>query len=241
MNLDDYSYELEGRRYLNPQVSLDEQNAFIDNLRNIQAQNNAEITQQTYGLGTQIASNLGGLSGGSGYFRARYQTPQTNQGVAGLRAAAQAQAMNAALNNQIAQAEKRYKDAYHSANERGTNANNPSDSSGLFDKVAASKLKVNTTTNPPEEIVLSQDTMAGQPNRVWIDESTGTQVWTDDDGMDWEMLEIPMGNLPSIVGGDLARKPQNGEIRTYNGATYLYLDNDQYNGRWFLLGGRMFR
>lgn len=240
MNLDDYSYEFEGRRYIDPQVSLDEQNAFIENLRNIQGRNNAQIVQQTYGLGTQVPSNLGGLSGGSGYFKSRYQTPQTNKMIADLRAAAQGQALTAQLNNEIAQAQKRYKDAYRAANVRGTNANNQNESGGLFDKVATSKLKVNTATNTPKKIVISEDVMAGQPHRAWIDNS-GNQVWTDDSGMDWEMLEIPMGNIPSSVGGDSARKPQDGEIRTYNGATYLYLDNDQYKNRWFLLGGRMFR
>lgn len=119
MNLDDYSYEYDGRRYIDPQVSLDAQNAFIDNLRNTQAQNNAEIQQQTYVLGTRVPSNLGGLSGGSSYFKSRYQTPQMNSMVAGLKTAAQAQALSTLLQNEIDKAKKKYKDAYNKANKVG--------------------------------------------------------------------------------------------------------------------------
>lgn len=125
MNLDDYSYEYDGRRYIDPQVSLDAQNAFIDNLRNTQAQNNAEIQQQTYALGTRVPSNLGGLSGGSSYFKSRYQTPQMNSMVASLKTAAQAQALSTLLQNEIDKAKKKYKDAYNKANKvGGTNGSN---------------------------------------------------------------------------------------------------------------------
>ena len=112
MNLDDYSYIEDDRRYVNPQVSLDEQNAFINNLRNIQGQNTAEIQDQTYALGTRIPSNLGGLSGAGSYFSSRYQTPKVNSTVAGLRSAAQAQALTTALQNDIQKAQKTYNELY---------------------------------------------------------------------------------------------------------------------------------
>lgn len=115
MNLDDYAYNQDDRWYVNPQVALDEQNAFINNLRNLQAQDNAQITQQTRNLGTQVPSQLGGLVGGGGYFRSRYQTPQTNQTIANLRTAAQAQALQTLLANEIEKAKKKYKDAQNSA------------------------------------------------------------------------------------------------------------------------------
>lgn len=129
MNLDDFSYIDNDRRYVNPQVSLNEQNAFIDNLRNTQGQDTAQIRQDTYNLGTAVPSNLGGLAGGSGYFRSRYQTPQTNSMVADLRAAAQSQALSTLLNNEIGKAKKRYSDAYRAAKKRANNissGNNPS-------------------------------------------------------------------------------------------------------------------
>lgn len=115
MNLDDYAYNQDDRWYVNPQVALDEQNAFINNLRNLQAQDNAQITQQTRNLGTQVPSQLGGLVGGGGYFKSRYQTPQTNQTVANLRTAAQAQALQTLLANEIEKAKKKYKDAQNAA------------------------------------------------------------------------------------------------------------------------------
>jgi len=136
MNLDDFSYEQEDRRYINPQVGLDESNAFIESLRETQAQNTAGIQQDTYNLGTQVPSNLGGLVGGEGYFRARYQTPQTNALVADLRAAAQAQALNEAMSNELAQAKQRYNNAYKAASKRraksggGGKTGNPTTTSG---------------------------------------------------------------------------------------------------------------
>lgn len=120
--LNDYEYtEVDGRAYLNPQVALDRQNAFVQNLRDSQAQQNRQIQTDTYNLGTEVPSNIGGLTspvangnGGAGlsYFTSRYQVPQTNAAVANLRATAQAAALNQALENEQAIWKKRYQDAY---------------------------------------------------------------------------------------------------------------------------------
>lgn len=123
MNLDDFSYEENGRRYIDPNVSLNEQNAFIQNLRDTQAERNTQIAQQTHNLGTDVPSNLGGLTGSEAYFNARYQTPQTNSLVADLRATAQAQALNTALNNELEKAKKRYNDAYKASKSGGNGGN----------------------------------------------------------------------------------------------------------------------
>lgn len=123
MNLEDYAYEDDGRWYIRPEVALNEQNAFINNYRNIEAQNNAQIAQQTRALGTQVPSQLGGLVGGGGYFRSRYQTPQTNQVVADLRSQMQGQALQTVLQNELEKAKKKYKDAQNSAL-KTSNANN---------------------------------------------------------------------------------------------------------------------
>lgn len=111
MDLDKYSYEEDNRRYVDPNVALAEQNAFINNLRNIQAQNTAQATMQTRNLGTQVPSNLGGLVGGGSYFASRYRTPQSNSAIADLRAAAQAQALSQALQNELDKYKKKYKDS----------------------------------------------------------------------------------------------------------------------------------
>lgn len=118
MNLDDFSYQENDQRYINPQTSLDEQNAFIKSLRETQGARNEEIKQDTYNLGTQVPSNLGGLVGGESYFNARYQTPQTNALVADLRSAAQAQALNEAMSNEIAKAKRNYNLAARAARKR---------------------------------------------------------------------------------------------------------------------------
>lgn len=118
MNLDEFSTVVDDRRYIKPQVALDESNAFIENLRNTQGQRTAEIAQDTYNLGTAVPSNLGGLGGSGSYFTSRYQTPQTNEIVANLKATAQAQALNDAMNNALAQAKQRYNNAYKAAQRR---------------------------------------------------------------------------------------------------------------------------
>jgi hypothetical protein len=118
MNLDDFSYEEEERRYINPQTALTESDEFISNLRSAQQQKNAEIAQDTYNLGTRVPSNLGGLVGAEGYFESRYQAPQTGSIVSDLKAAAQAQALNEAMTNELAKAKQRYNNAYKAAQRR---------------------------------------------------------------------------------------------------------------------------
>lgn len=132
MNNDEF-YEYEDRAYINPTLSSGEQEAFISNLRDIQGQNNAQIAQQTYNLGTAVPSNLGGLGGGEAYFTSRYQTPQVNDMVATLKSAAQAQALSDVMSNYQNQLQNRYKQAYRRAQRRarrsgGTTA--PTTSSG---------------------------------------------------------------------------------------------------------------
>lgn len=121
--MDQFSYTENDRRYINPQVSLAEQNAFINNLRNNQQDWTDGTISVTENLGTKIPSQLGGLTGGSGYFASRYQTPQTNSMVSDLRAAAQSQALSQLMNNEIAKAQKRYSDAYRAAKKREADAN----------------------------------------------------------------------------------------------------------------------
>lgn len=146
MNIDDFSYEENDRRYINPQVSLDEQNAFIDKLRQIQEGNNAEIIRDTKNLGTAVPSNLGGLAGGGGYFKSRYQTPQTNAAIANLRTAAQSQALSTLLNNEIGKANKRYKDAYYAAKKSARNSNSGnSNNGGSSDGLSGDTFNVNAT------------------------------------------------------------------------------------------------
>ena len=123
--------EVDGRAYLNPQVGVDESNAFIENLRNTQQSNTQQISADTQALGTDVPSSLGGLTGANSYWTSRYQTPQTNTLVQDLRAAAQATALNEALANEQAIWKKRYQDAYRNYQKRQYNkANTPTTTGG---------------------------------------------------------------------------------------------------------------
>lgn len=117
MNNDEF-YEFEDRAYVNPTLSSSEQESFINSLRDLQGQNNAQIAEQTYNLGTQVPSNLGGLGGGEAYFTSRYQTPQVGEMVSTLKSAAQAQALNDVLSNYQNQLQNQYKQAYRNAQSR---------------------------------------------------------------------------------------------------------------------------
>lgn len=116
--------EVEGRVYINPQTGIDTTNAFIENLRQTQQANTAQIADQTQALGTEVPSNLGGLTGGTGYWTSRYQVPQTNAAVANLRAAAQAKALNDVLANEQAVWKKRYQDTYRDYQKRQNEKSN---------------------------------------------------------------------------------------------------------------------
>lgn len=186
MNLDDFSTEVEGRRYLDPEVSLREQESFINNLRQSQIDANKEIATQTYNLGTAVPSNLGGLMGGEGYWTSRYQTPQTNATVANLRAAAQAKALNDVLANEQAIWKNRYQDAYRAYQKRAYNkANSGSGSNGsntsswdgeseLIPTDTTSTSSTSDTTTPPRE---EDYYITGEEQNKKIEEQTGLPEW----------------------------------------------------------------
>ena len=102
------AYDYEGNKYINPTLSRDEQMQFIDNLRSIQAKNNAEIQADTRNLGTDVIPTQGGLVGGEDYFMQRYQTPQVDSMVANLSATAQAKALSDVLAGLSAQYKQRF-------------------------------------------------------------------------------------------------------------------------------------
>lgn len=178
--------EVDGRSYLNPQVALDESNAFIDNLRSTQQADNQKIQMDTYNLGTDISSNLGGLTspvgngtGGAGlsYFTSRYQVPQTAAAVANLRSVAQAQALNQALQNEQEIWKKKYNDAYRK-----------------YQKSAYDKSNTPSSTNPNanptqegevDENIVSSSQFYGVPDSnitetdthyIYTDPETGEEV-----------------------------------------------------------------
>lgn len=187
------TYEFEDRTYINPNVSLDEQTSFIDKFRTAQAQNNQEINTDTYNLGTAVPSNLGGLTGGEGYWTSRYQTPQTGVLMNNLRTAAQAKALNDVLANEQAMWKQRYQKAYNAAKIRSSNnsggsgdggsgdGGNNSNWDGELEKNATdgeneydnNSENQNTTTPPnPEDYYID-----GQEQTKRIQERTGLPDW----------------------------------------------------------------
>lgn len=224
-------YSFENRNYIQPQVSLDEQNAFIDNLRNVQAQKNQQVATQTYNLGTAVPSNLGGLMGGSGYWKSRYQTPQTNSLVSDLRTTAQAKALNDILANEQAKMQKRYNAAYRSSQIRGSNGGGSGGGGGEGDK------EEQETTTPvtvgPEGI--SQQMYMNKFNNY-------IKNGYDARGAEF-MTKIELGLASSLPSGSRDKSALNGTDTSYiytlpNGRTVL-VDESKYslviNGNGFAL------
>ena len=185
--------EVEGRAYLNPQVGLDESNTFIDNLRATQGQQNQEIISDTQMLGTDVPSNLGGLTGADSYFTARYQTPQTNNVAANLRATAQATALNQILQDEQAYWKKKYQDAYRSYQKRsydktyggsggsGGNAGNTSTWDGGTTKTPVDSNSTDTTNSDTNKTSTPPD-----PEEFYIDGAEQTERIQERSGMpDW--------------------------------------------------------
>lgn len=190
--------EIEGRQYLNPQTGLDESNAFIENLRATQGQQNQQIAQDTYNLGTDIQSVQGGLGTNTpanmGYFTSRYQIPQTNSAVANLRAAAQAEALNEVLSNEQAIWKKRYQDAYKAAQRRasarsrrsgGGGRSSSGGTTGNDDNVSTWNGEIETVESPTKEFygVPGADVSETDTHYVYTDQNTGEKVYVSKDYM----------------------------------------------------------
>lgn len=188
--------EVEGRQYINPQTGLDESTQFIENLRAAQGQQNQQIAQDTYNLGTDIQSVQGGLGTNTpanmGYFTSRLQTPQTNSAVANLRAAAQAQALNEVLANEQAIWKKRYQDAYKNYQRRaynrsyggggggGTTGGNTNDGN-----TSTWNGEIETVESPTKEFygVPGADVSETDTHYVYTDQNTGEKVYVSKDYM----------------------------------------------------------
>ena len=226
MNLDDFSYEENGRRYIDPNVSLNEQNAFIQNLRDTQAQRNDQIAQQTHNLGTDVPSTLGGLNGSEAYFNSRYQTPQTNSLVGNLKAAAQAQALSTALNNELQKAQKRYNDAYYAARAKAA-----SSSGGTTDNKDQNGLPVSTDTDEGSGEVDQQQVKSGH----LYTENGNTYLYNEDGSS--TQVRTPNAAETTRNQFRFSQTPKNGTTFTDNGTTYIYIDNGDQQPAWFAIVG----
>ena len=159
--------EVEGRRYLNPNLVIDETNTFIDKLRGTQGMNTQEIATQTEMLGTDIPSSQGGLIGANSYFTSRYQTPQANSAVANLRRVAQESALNQALANEQAIWKKRYDEAYRRYQGRQNDKTNQSQNP--YANVEGEEPEYETTT--PEGTI--ETSISGAANSYTVVDAAG--------------------------------------------------------------------
>lgn len=197
--LSDNEYvEFEDRKYLNPQVALGESDAFIDNLRSTQQANNQQIQTDTYNLGTEIPSDLGGLTGGEGYFAARYSTPQTASAVSSLRAAAQATALNQVLADEQAKWKNRYQQAYRNYQNRqynnsrsgGSNLGNAGNGGNDTKNVStwSGEPKVVSTDLDESEITNIADTITNQtiPNKTIPNQTIPPNPYSEQFNIDGE-------------------------------------------------------
>ncbi len=171
--------EFEGRQYVNPDISRDEQMAFINTMRDMQAQNNAQIATETHNLGTDVEPNRGGLSGSEDYWMSRYQTPQTNELVANMKAVAQQSALNNAMSNYSNMLQNRYNQAYRNYQKRayrhnsGGGGGNGTDktTTGGVDETAAEDSEKRTYYGIPGTTVKKEG-----DKWVWTDNETGATV-----------------------------------------------------------------
>ena len=225
--LDDNEFtEVEGRYYVNPQVGLDESNAFIDNLRSTQQANNQQIQTDTYNLGTEVPSNLGGLTSPSGdaglsYFTSRYSTPQTNAAVENLRAVAQASALNQALQNEQEIWKKRYNDAYRRYQKSAYDKANGGGGTDLTELLK--KLGVDVNPDDPEN--------SGDNTVDFFKETPGTVIpltetsnkYQDPLTGKWYVLTSPTDFDARVISNSLqGRNPKDGATFSANGKTFRY-------------------
>lgn len=227
MNLDEFSTVVDDRRYINPQVALDESNAFIEALRNTQGQRTAEIAQDTYNLGTAVPSNLGGLGGSGSYFTSRYQTPQTNEIVANLKATAQAQALNDAMNNALAQAKQRYNNAYKAAQRRSgstgsTGSNGPTNPTSSKLPIATNENNDKTTIPGGGSDTVKENTWAGAPYKGSI------YKYKKGDFSFLYDASSPLSLPPSSPLASPLNTSKDGDLRAINGKKYISM-----NGNWY--------
>lgn len=237
LNSDEYT-EVEGRKYLNPQVALDESNRFINNLRSNQAQQNQQIATDTYNLGTNIPSAQGGLGTNTpsnmGYFTSRYQTPQTASAVANLRATAQATALSQALQNEQEIWKKRYNDAYRNYQKRMNDKANTPTTPDYGDLLKKLGYDVNE-----EDSDNTTDIFEEKPGQV-IPMSETANKYQDPKTGEWYMLTTPTTMEGyQIVNSGAGQFPVDGKTVTIDGKVFRYdAGTDMWYRQTYMFGQR---
>ena len=219
----------EDRRYLDPSLGVPATDQFIDNLKQTQQANNAQIASGTQALGTDISSSLGGLGGSQDYWTSRYQTSQTNSATADLRAAARATALKEALANEKAMWDKRYKDAYRAYQRRAWNKSNTTNdnTSDAPDNINSNETTVEISDVTTEAIagsryqkLLDKYVRAGYPTDVA--EQKAKEDFGKSVDVDAPVDQYQYSRKKSAVGGD------NAYIYTLPNGNTVLVKEDKY-------------
>lgn len=157
MNNDNYLViNDQGLAEVSPTASRDLQQAFIDTYRETQAGNTAQIGEAAHALGSDLPAQYGGLHGPSDYIKSRYQTPQTESRIAGLKTAAQLSALNQLMSNEQAKWADKYNQAYRNYQKR---ANSKGSGSGTTSTTGGG----GSSTGEKETIVLNETDVDEDP------------------------------------------------------------------------------
>lgn len=226
--------EFEDRAYVSPTISRDEQLDFVENYRNVLNNNVQRVNTQTHNLGTDVPSNLGGLSGAEATFENRYVTPVANATVAELRAKAQETALTQSLNNLKEQMNKRYKDAYRNARISEYNKNNSGNGGGGDDESAIDfEEEGSDGTTGENKVELNPNTGEGEVEMT----SEGHAKYTKN-GQVYNIHDVGTGGERENIFKDQInpfKKYNDGDTVTASGVTYIYINNNQYPGKWFVV------
>ncbi len=197
--MDKETFEFEDRVYVDPQISLNEQNDFIDKFRNLQTSNQAEINQQTQSLGSDVPSNQGGLIGAEGTWNVQYQRPQVNAAIENLRKANQLQALNtvmaneqSAMANRLAQAKRAYQQAQQERYKKDRDKAN---------QLSSQRSNQTKGTVTPEYLASGSVNSSDQTIRS---NAPGTATVLDPNRAIWDTInQTPNANVYDLVTGQL--------------------------------------
>ncbi len=184
MNDDNYlSVNEQGLAEISPTASRDAQLAFIDTFRQTQGENTQQIADTMHELGSDLEAPYGGLHGPSEYMKSRYQTPQTESRLAGLRTAAQLTALNQLMQNDLAKWKDKYNQEYKKYQKRqrakansllgnGTGSNSPV-TGGVDEEVSDTSVDYSTSaTNVPSLNVNNETYVDADGNLITRDMNT---------------------------------------------------------------------
>lgn len=194
--------QFEDIQYVDPRLSESEQMSFVNTLRDIQAQNNAQINQQTRALGSDVPVYQGGLTGSEGVFQARYQTPQMAATVANLQNTARQTALNTALANQetmwknrYTQAQRALQDAQH--NYSTTPSSTGGGGNGGLDFEGQDEItNVSSEWEGPASTTQGTTTVAEDENTQWTTSNESGNVLNPD----WNFASIAVKQIQQAGG-----------------------------------------